>query len=610
MLKLHIQDDVGKITVVPVIRDEISIGRKEGMTIRLTDRNVSREHACLRKTDGNLYIHELSARFGTKVNGGKVDGSMELLAGDVVQIGDYLLSLHSETGEEVTDPGYSTKPTASVSDTGEFGPVPLETQIIEVAEPVVDIPTSEQARLVVISRNLGGQETHITHSPFSIGRTNDNDFQLDHRSISRNHIVVRHDSASYSVSDLDSANGIRINGDEYRKADLHPGDEIEMGHILIRFVGADENFVSSDQPYGAGDLLVADVAPSRAGKVAMIGILLLAITAAAAWVLHFSKQTEPVSGRRVIDSGPIAKIDPVNQDNSKAKSGGIIAKANTATKSEESTPEEADTVAKAETQETKIEPVVAKTVTPIKAASTKGKKSSETKNKAAKNKGPNNAAKALAHLTAARQLLREGNHAAAEQAAKSALKVDSRATEAKAILRTVRNERRGNAALSKAMKAKQYGNWKKVLAHARKGLRYDASSTVREALSNLENEARRQLASAKNKASNTNTNKDNASTKTKLSGGSKLEVARELAKQAKTAKRASNLTLAEALYRQCLKTHSGMQSCRADLAVILMARGKRCEALRHMRRYVKSHPGSGKAVQFKRLIEQFEPQCN
>ena len=42
MFKLVIQDDEGKTTVVPLIRDEITIGRKEGNTIRLTERNVSR----------------------------------------------------------------------------------------------------------------------------------------------------------------------------------------------------------------------------------------------------------------------------------------------------------------------------------------------------------------------------------------------------------------------------------------------------------------------------------------------------------------------------------------------------------------------------------------
>ena len=42
MYKLIIEDDEGKTTVVPLIRDEITIGRKEGNTIRLTERNVSR----------------------------------------------------------------------------------------------------------------------------------------------------------------------------------------------------------------------------------------------------------------------------------------------------------------------------------------------------------------------------------------------------------------------------------------------------------------------------------------------------------------------------------------------------------------------------------------
>ncbi|MBT9560447.1 MAG: hypothetical protein IV100_30765 [Myxococcales bacterium] len=53
-----------------------------------------------------------------------------------------------------------------------------------------------------------------------------------------------------------------------------------------------------------------------------------------------------------------------------------------------------------------------------------------------------------------------------------------------------------------------------------------------------------------------------------------------------------------------------MIQCRGDLAVILMAKGQRCEAIDQMRRYVKAAPGSAQAVQFTRLIEQFEPQCN
>ena len=44
MFKLSIEDDEGKTTVVPLARDEMTVGRLEGNTIRLTERNVSRKH--------------------------------------------------------------------------------------------------------------------------------------------------------------------------------------------------------------------------------------------------------------------------------------------------------------------------------------------------------------------------------------------------------------------------------------------------------------------------------------------------------------------------------------------------------------------------------------
>ena len=53
MWKLVIEDDEGKRTVVPLTRDQYSVGRKEGNTIRLTERNVSREHARLFKKAAN-----------------------------------------------------------------------------------------------------------------------------------------------------------------------------------------------------------------------------------------------------------------------------------------------------------------------------------------------------------------------------------------------------------------------------------------------------------------------------------------------------------------------------------------------------------------------------
>ena len=80
MVKLIIEDDEGKTHVVPMIRDEITIGRKEGNTIRLTERNVSRRHARLVKQNGAIFIEDLGSYNGIKVNGNKIAGRVAVAA--------------------------------------------------------------------------------------------------------------------------------------------------------------------------------------------------------------------------------------------------------------------------------------------------------------------------------------------------------------------------------------------------------------------------------------------------------------------------------------------------------------------------------------------------
>ena len=87
MHKLVIEDDQGKAVAVPLIRDEITVGRQEGNTIRLTERNVSRRHARLLRRDGVYFVEDLSSYTGTKVNGVAISGSVPLGDGDQLTIG-------------------------------------------------------------------------------------------------------------------------------------------------------------------------------------------------------------------------------------------------------------------------------------------------------------------------------------------------------------------------------------------------------------------------------------------------------------------------------------------------------------------------------------------
>src|SRR2546426_5602830 len=100
-MKLIIEDDEGRKTVVPFVREEITIGRQEkGNTIRLTERNVSRHHARLLRTNGSLYVEDLGSFNGTRVNGEKIQGKRAIREGDLIEIGDYDLAVQgAETGD-------------------------------------------------------------------------------------------------------------------------------------------------------------------------------------------------------------------------------------------------------------------------------------------------------------------------------------------------------------------------------------------------------------------------------------------------------------------------------------------------------------------------------
>src|ERR1044071_2954489 len=103
MFKLVIQDDEGKTTIVPLIRDEITIGRKEGNTIRLTERNVSRRHARILRNNGEVHIEDLGSYNGIRVNNARIAERVSLRVSDQVQIGDYKLYLKAEGVEQVDD---------------------------------------------------------------------------------------------------------------------------------------------------------------------------------------------------------------------------------------------------------------------------------------------------------------------------------------------------------------------------------------------------------------------------------------------------------------------------------------------------------------------------
>ena len=253
MQKLLIEDDEGKSVVVPLIRDEITIGRKEGNTIRLSEQNVSRHHARLVRRQGELLLEDLSSYNGTKLNGVALSAPAPLKGGDVILIGDYRMAIKEDRPSAAivaAPPAHATAipgaapPTArpaaaapqraEVRDAIEAQPtIPLHSLADEVSQPE---SASRPPRLVIVGRFMEGREFILDRPSLVIGRTPENDIIIEHKSISRHHARIVREGDQYYVVDLESANGVRVNGADHDRVLLKPGDEIELGQVQLLFV--------------------------------------------------------------------------------------------------------------------------------------------------------------------------------------------------------------------------------------------------------------------------------------------------------------------------------------------------------------------------------------
>ncbi len=69
-----------------------------------------------------------------------------------------------------------------------------------------------------------------------IGRSPAADIVLDDASVSRRHALVTRRGERTVILDDRSLNGVHVNGVRVGEAELHDGDEVAIGHVLLRFV--------------------------------------------------------------------------------------------------------------------------------------------------------------------------------------------------------------------------------------------------------------------------------------------------------------------------------------------------------------------------------------
>src|SRR3954465_6222478 len=93
---------------------------------------------------------------------------------------------------------------------------------------------------LLVSLPDGTEVTHeLTDDVITLGRVPDNMIQIEDASVSSHHAELTLRDEHYTLKDLGSTNGTRINGktaEPEQELSLSPGDSVTFGSIAVRYV--------------------------------------------------------------------------------------------------------------------------------------------------------------------------------------------------------------------------------------------------------------------------------------------------------------------------------------------------------------------------------------
>jgi hypothetical protein len=93
------------------------------------------------------------------------------------------------------------------------------------------------ATLVEVAGGAEGNEYPIDTERCVVGRGPGVDLAFADEEMSAQHAVFEHSRGAFSVTDLDSTNGVRVNGEAVKSRALSHGDRIQIGghvfHLLL-----------------------------------------------------------------------------------------------------------------------------------------------------------------------------------------------------------------------------------------------------------------------------------------------------------------------------------------------------------------------------------------
>jgi hypothetical protein len=151
--------------------------------------------------------------------------------------------LHTDDDLAVGEFGIATRMAQPAGDGRAEGeaPEPIEAGATMIYKPRGPQPTEPASPVElgvereVVTLSVDGRKHEVSRRKTLIGRSKECDIQIDDPSASRKHAELRQEGTAYWIVDLDSTNGIEVNGMRTQRAKLDHGDKITIGSTDIAF---------------------------------------------------------------------------------------------------------------------------------------------------------------------------------------------------------------------------------------------------------------------------------------------------------------------------------------------------------------------------------------
>jgi sigma-B regulation protein RsbU (phosphoserine phosphatase) len=109
MAEISIDTGDGSRERFSLAKERVTIGRSRDSDIFLPDQWLSRHHAEILRKDVTFFLHDLGSKNGTLLNGEPVHGDRRLRHGDVITLGEHVLTFSTEEAEEDSQPPEGTR---------------------------------------------------------------------------------------------------------------------------------------------------------------------------------------------------------------------------------------------------------------------------------------------------------------------------------------------------------------------------------------------------------------------------------------------------------------------------------------------------------------------